>query len=56
MGTLALLTPFVAAAIALSRTSRFFGLTVFFVYLSVEGLVKLIGNYHPIVHIGVDIV
>ena len=56
MGTLALLTPFVAAAVALSRTSWFFGLTVFFVYLSIEGLVKLVGNYHPIVHIGVDIV
>ncbi len=56
MGTLALLTPFVAAAVALSRSSRLFGLTVFFVYLSVEGLMKLVGNYHPIVHIGVDIV
>ena len=56
MGTLALLTPFVAAAVALLRGTWFFGLIVFFVYLSIEGLVKLVGNYHPIVHIGVDIV
>ena len=36
--------------------SSFGGLLVFFVYLSVEGLVKLMGNDHPIVHIGADIV
>ncbi len=56
MSTLALLTPFVAAALALWRGTWFSGLIVFFVYLSIEGLVKLVGNYHPIVHIGVDIV
>ncbi len=56
MGTLALLLPFVAAIVALARASWFWGLMVFFIYLSIEGMVKLTGNYHPIVHIGVDIV
>ncbi len=56
MSTLALLLPFVAAIVALARASWFWGLMVFFIYLSIEGLVKLVGNYHPIVHIGVDIV
>ena len=56
MSTLALLLPFVAAIIALARASWFWGLMVFFIYLSIEGLVKLAGNYHPIVHIGVDVV
>ena len=56
MSTLALLLPFVAAIVALARASWFWGLMVFFIYLSIEGLVKLAGNYHPIVHIGVDIV
>ncbi len=56
MSTLALLLPFVAAIVALARASWFWGLMVFFIYLSIEGLVKLLGNYHPIVHIGVDIV
>ncbi|MFB3113147.1 MAG: hypothetical protein ACE10G_14045 [Gemmatimonadales bacterium] len=56
MSTLALLLPFVAAIVALARASWFWGLIVFFIYLSIEGLVKLAGNYHPIVHIGVDIV
>jgi hypothetical protein len=56
MSTLALLLPLVAAIVALARASWFWGLMVFFIYLSIEGLVKLVGNYHPIVHIGVDIV
>ena len=56
MSTLALLLPFVAAIIALARASWFWGLMVFFIYLSIEGMVKLVGNYHPIVHIGVDVV
>lgn len=56
MSTLALLLPFVAAIIALARASWFWGLMVFFIYLSIEGMVKLAGNYHPIVHIGVDVV
>ncbi len=56
MSTLALLLPFVAAIVALATRNRFWSLLVFFVYLSVEGLVKLLGNYHPIVHIGADIV
>jgi hypothetical protein len=56
MSTLALLLPFIAAAVALARGSWFWSLLVFFSYLTVEGMVKLVGNYHPIVHIGVDIV
>ena len=56
MSTLALLLPFVAAIVALARASWFWGLMVFFCYLSIEGMVKLVGNYNPIVHIGVDIV
>jgi hypothetical protein len=56
MSTVILALPFLAAVIALAGGSFFWGMLVFFVYLSTEGLVKLVGNYHPIVHIGVDIV
>jgi hypothetical protein len=31
-------------------------LMIFFAYLSVEGMLKLLTNYHPIVHIGADII
>ena len=56
MSTIILIAPLVAAAIALRMRTQFGALLVFFVYLSLEGLFKLLGNYHPVVHIGVDIV
>src|SRR3972149_9654820 len=28
---------------------------LFFCYLSIEGLLKIVTNYHPVVHIGADI-
>jgi ABC-type multidrug transport system fused ATPase/permease subunit len=56
MSTIALALPFLAVAVALARARLVWGVFVFFVYLSVEGMIKLAGNYHPVVHIGVDIV
>ncbi len=53
---LVLLAPFVAALIALSVRSRLTALIIFFGYLSIEGTLKLLANYHPVVHIGADIV
>ncbi len=55
MRYLVLLTPFIAAAIALSMRDRLKAMIVFFAYLSVEGFLKLVSNYHPVVHIGSDI-
>lgn len=56
MSFLFLLVPFVAAAIALAVKDRVTAILVFLCYLSIEGLLKLLANYHPIVHIGADIV
>ncbi len=56
MRYLILLAPFVAALIALRMRDRLTAMLVFFVYLSVEGFLKLVANYHPVIHIGVDIV
>ena len=56
MSVFILATPLIAGTIALFVRGRYAALTVFFVYLSIEGLIKLLGNYHPAVHIGVDIV
>lgn len=56
MGTLFLLAPFAAAVVALRTRDRLTAIVVLFAYLSVEGLLKLLTNYHPIVHVGTDIV
>ncbi len=50
-----LLAPFVAALLALRMRDRLAAMLVVFMYLSVEGLLKLLSGYHPIIHIGVDI-
>jgi hypothetical protein len=56
MTFLVLLAPFVAAAVALAVKDRVTAILVFLCYLSIEGLLKLLSGYHPIVHIGADIV
>lgn len=56
MRTLFLLAPLAAAFIALRSRDRLTAIVVFFGYLSVEGLLKLLTDYHPVVHIGADIV
>jgi hypothetical protein len=55
MRSLILLTPFVAALVALKMRDRLAAMIVFFAYLSVEGLLKLLANYHPFIHIGLDV-
>lgn len=56
MRSLILLAPFIAAFVALRAPDRVMAMVVFFAYLSVEGLLKLLTDYHPVVHIGADIV
>jgi hypothetical protein len=41
---------------ALALRSRLLALCLFFSYLTFEGILKLLSGYHPIVHIGADIV
>ncbi len=55
MRYLVLLAPFIAAFIALTMRTRTQALVVLFIYLSVEGMLKLVSGYHPVVHIGMDI-
>ncbi len=55
MRYLVLLAPFIAAFIALTMRTRTQALVVLFIYLSVEGMLKLLSAYHPVVHIGMDI-
>ncbi len=55
MRYLVLLAPFIAAFIALTMRTRTQALVVLFIYLSVEGMLKLLSGYHPVVHIGMDI-
>lgn len=55
MHYLVLLAPFAAAALALRARDRGAAMVVFFTYLSIEGLLKLLANYHPIIHIGLDL-
>ena len=50
-----LLAPFIAAFLALTVRNRTQALVVLFSYLSIEGLLKLVSNYHPVVHLGMDI-
>lgn len=52
----ALLAPFAAGVLAIRSRDRMTALLIFFGYLSVEGMLKLMGDYHPIVHVGLDIV
>lgn len=56
MSALFVLAPFFAAALALMMRDRVKAIIVFFCYLTVEGLLKLLSGYHPLVHIGADIV
>ncbi len=56
MRILALIAPFAAGLLAILARDRMTALLIFFGYLSVEGMIKLMGNYHPVVHIGLDIV
>ena len=55
MRYIVLLAPFIAAFIALSMRTRTQALVVLFIYLSVEGMLKLLSGYHPVVHVGMDI-
>jgi hypothetical protein len=56
MSNLILLAPFLAALVALLAKDRLHSVIILLCYLSLEGLFKLMSGYHPIVHIGVDIV
>ena len=55
MRYLVLLAPFIAAFVALTMRTRAQALVVLFIYLSVEGMLKLVSGYHPVVHVGMDI-
>ncbi len=48
--------PLLAALACLWLGRRLLTLVVIFAYLSVEGLLKLLSNYNPIVHVGMDVV
>ncbi|KPJ83916.1 MAG: hypothetical protein AMS18_17105, partial [Gemmatimonas sp. SG8_17] len=56
MRYLVLLIPFLAAIAAVATKDRVLAVLILFYYLTVEGMLKLMSNYHPLVHIGTDIV
>ncbi|UCF41480.1 MAG: hypothetical protein JSW43_03875 [Gemmatimonadota bacterium] len=56
MGRLIVLVPLLAAVAALSARNRMLSIVILFGYLTLEGLFKLLSGYHPVVHIGTDIV
>jgi hypothetical protein len=51
-----LLLPLITALAALAFRNRLWALCLFFSYLTFEGILKLLSGYHPVVHIGADIV
>jgi hypothetical protein len=56
MRNLVLLIPFLAAIAAVATKDRVLAVLILFCYLTVEGMLKLMSSYHPLVHIGTDIV
>ena len=48
--------PFLVLALCLWLGRRTSTLIVIFAYLSVEGFLKLLSNYNPVVHVGIDVV
>ena len=48
--------PFAVAFVAVLFRDKLNAIILFFCYLTVEGLLKLMSGYHPFVHIGADIV
>lgn len=56
MRSLIILVPVLTALAAVFVRDRVTAITVFLCYLTVEGFFKLASGYHPLVHIGADIV
>ncbi|HVO35802.1 MAG TPA: hypothetical protein VMT21_09570 [Gemmatimonadales bacterium] len=48
--------PLLVALLCVWLGQRLLTVVVIFAYLSVEGLLKLLSNYNPIVHVGMDII
>jgi len=53
---LVLLIPLLTAVAAILARDRLHSILIVFSYLAFEGMFKLLSGYHPLVHIGVDIV
>ena len=50
------LIPLLVAAFAVWLGRRLLALVAFFAYLAVEGMLKLMSDYQPVVHVGADLV
>jgi hypothetical protein len=48
--------PVVLAVVAMALGRRLLALLLILGYLTMEGFLKLLSNYHPVVHVGIDII